>query len=257
MPISHLFVLAKERWQQPWRDAFRLHLPQDITADAWPLYLADHATYEAIPTIDNGEPIIDLKTLANDRNITLIFSSGTAAYGNVDNAFFLRRGAAERLMDAAQNLQRTTNGRITFRITDTFRPIALQRTYFNAVRAQLMEEGLEGEALYRRIVTVIADPDDAPPHTTGGAVDLTLYDNTTGKDLPMGTLVDEIDNDRIYTWHPDLSQEEKENRSLLFSVLTDAGFVNFPGEWWHYSYGEREWAWRTGASTALYGVVED
>ena len=24
--------------------------------------------------------------------------------------------------------------------------------------------------------------------------------------------------------------------------MTSAGFVNFPAEWWHWSYGDREWA---------------
>ena len=32
-------------------------------------------------------------------------------------------------------------------------------------------------------------------------------------------------------------------RSLLFSVMEQAGFVQHPNEWWHFSYGDQLWAW--------------
>jgi D-alanyl-D-alanine dipeptidase len=34
------------------------------------------------------------------------------------------------------------------------------------------------------------------------------------------------------------------------------GFANYVREWWHYSHGDRYWAWRTGADKAMYGPVE-
>ena len=39
-------------------------------------------------------------------------------------------------------------------------------------------------------------------------------------------------------------------------MLTWSGFVNYPTEWWHWSYGDRYWALTTGAAAALYGPVE-
>jgi hypothetical protein len=33
------------------------------------------------------------------------------------------------------------------------------------------------------------------------------------------------------------------------------GFVNYPTEWWHWSYGDRYWALATGAPAACYGPV--
>ena len=39
-------------------------------------------------------------------------------------------------------------------------------------------------------------------------------------------------------------------------VLGGAGLVNYPTEWWHWSYGDRYWALATGAPGALYGPVE-
>ncbi len=45
-------------------------------------------------------------------------------------------------------------------------------------------------------------------------------------------------------------------RDRLAIVMSEAGFVNYPHEWWHFSYGDQYWAWRTGALAALYGSAE-
>jgi D-alanyl-D-alanine dipeptidase len=38
--------------------------------------------------------------------------------------------------------------------------------------------------------------------------------------------------------------------------MTEAGFVNYPLEWWHWSYGDKYWA-RVSAATAVYGDVAE
>ena len=43
------------------------------------------------------------------------------------------------------------------------------------------------------------------------------------------------------------------NRQLLLSSMRAVGFVNYSHEWWHYSYGDRYWAFRTNAPAAIYG----
>jgi D-alanyl-D-alanine dipeptidase len=40
---------------------------------------------------------------------------------------------------------------------------------------------------------------------------------------------------------------------VLGAALTAAGLVNYPTEWWHWSFGDRYWALATGAGAALYG----
>ncbi|PZS06630.1 MAG: hypothetical protein DLM55_12605 [Acidimicrobiales bacterium] len=37
--------------------------------------------------------------------------------------------------------------------------------------------------------------------------------------------------------------------------MTTAKFINYPTEWWHWSFGDRYWALLTGASVAIYGPV--
>ena len=44
-------------------------------------------------------------------------------------------------------------------------------------------------------------------------------------------------------------------RKALANAFESAGLVNYPTEWWHWSYGDRYWALATGAEHAVYGPV--
>ena len=71
-------------------------------------------------------------------------------------------------------------------------------------------------------------------HSRGSAVDLTLLDMQTGKELDMGSpfdLFSEIS-------HPDyrgISEEQYENRMILRRVMLRCGFRPIDCEWWHFS----------------------
>lgn len=71
-------------------------------------------------------------------------------------------------------------------------------------------------------------------HSRGSAVDLTLLDMRTGKELDMGSpfdLFSEIS-------HPDcrdITPEQYENRMILQRAMVRGGFVPLSCEWWHFS----------------------
>lgn len=96
---------------------------------------------------------------------------------------------------------------------------------------------------------------DIPPvHTTGGAVDLTILDNY-GRELDMGSFFDEF-TDRTYTAYYENEKNVlvKNNRRLLYNIMTTVGFTNLPSEWWHYDYGDRFWAFYKKEPTLYRGV---
>jgi D-alanyl-D-alanine dipeptidase len=37
--------------------------------------------------------------------------------------------------------------------------------------------------------------------------------------------------------------------------MTDAGFANYPNEWWHFSWGDQMWAKMAGERAAHYGLA--
>ena len=71
-------------------------------------------------------------------------------------------------------------------------------------------------------------------HSRGSAVDLTLLDMRTGKEVDMGSPFDLFSE----VSHPDcrdITQEQYENRMLLQHAMVRNGFVPLSCEWWHFS----------------------
>ena len=72
-------------------------------------------------------------------------------------------------------------------------------------------------------------------HSKGSAVDLTLFDLVTGKDLDMGTAFDYF-GELSHTDNQGVTTIQKKNRYLLKGLMEGRGFKNFSQEWWHYSF---------------------
>lgn len=72
-------------------------------------------------------------------------------------------------------------------------------------------------------------------HSRGSAVDLTLVDLETGKDLDMGSGFDYFD-DLSHTGSSKITETQRANRMLLKDLMESQGFKNYSQEWWHYSY---------------------
>ena len=81
----------------------------------------------------------------------------------------------------------------------------------------------------------VADPKKGSRHNRGAAVDLTLIDLRTGKELPMPTGFDDF-TPRARNDFNDLPAEAIANRARLRDVMTRHGFEPLPSEWWHYDF---------------------
>lgn len=166
---------------------------------------------------------------------------------------WLRAGVAERLRAAAAALP----AGVELLVVEGYRPLPLQERHFAEHRAELAarEPGWDAARLRREASAYIAPPDVAP-HCTGGAVDLTLC-TAGGAPLDLGTAVNAsplASGGRCATAAPGIGAAARANRELLGAALGGAGLVNYPTEWWHWSYGERYWA-HTGGVPAVYGPV--
>lgn len=80
----------------------------------------------------------------------------------------------------------------------------------------------------------VADPaQDLGLHPRGAAVDVTLTDAATGRDLDMGTGFDAMAAQSAHA-ALDLPAEAVRNRALLLGVMAAAGWEHIKAEWWHY-----------------------
>lgn len=70
-------------------------------------------------------------------------------------------------------------------------------------------------------------------HSRGSAIDLTLLDMKTGKEVDMGSPFDYFSVES----HPDykgITEDQYENRMMLRNVMIRNGFEPYECEWWHF-----------------------
>jgi len=84
-----------------------------------------------------------------------------------------------------------------------------------------------------------ADPKKGSGHNRGIAVDLTFIYLKTGKEFPMGTDYDDL-SEKAHHAYAQITDEEKENRLFLRTMMEAHGFVALETEWWHYYLKEPE-----------------
>jgi len=140
---------------------------------------------------------------------------------------------------------------------DAYRPIEVQNYFFREwVPYFLSRENPNRDDAWVRAETsrywteASDDPSSLlqapPPHSSGGAVDLTMR-RLGGYPREMGTMFDDITErswPNYFELHGTVGFTEREamfNRRLLFHVMTEEGFAYHPLEWWHFSYGDRLW----------------
>ncbi|WP_416966595.1 M15 family metallopeptidase [Streptomyces sp. 4F14] len=199
-----------------------------------------------IPVRDCAEPLVDVRAaLRTDPRK----ADATGAWAH------LRESVLARLLTAQQHLP--DGLRLLF--VEGYRPPALQREYFEEYAAELRTANPDwSPTRVRTAASRYVSPPDIAPHSAGAAVDLTLV-TPDGEELDMGTPMNaspEASGGACYTHAPDITPAARENRRVLGEALGAGGLVNYPTEWWHWSYGDRYWALATGARAALYGPRE-
>lgn len=202
----------------------------------------------AMPVKDCHEPLVDIKEF--DFKISPNRASFYPGFTKV------RQSVANKLVEAAKNLPRG----ISFLFSEGHRPISLQKIMFAEYYALLASTNplWDEPKLRRETSKFVAPAEDVPPHSTGGAIDITLVD-ASGKEIDMGSILDETPNkneNRNFTFAENIPDVAKKNRKILHDALSGVGFVNYGAEWWHWSYGDKYWAYHAGRPAAIYGSVE-
>jgi len=191
----------------------------------------------AIPVSEDGDPLV-------------LLPLDLAPTGQL-----VRAGLVDRLVEADAALPPG----IRLRVVEGHRSATAQRAIVAAYSAELtaLHPGI-GDADLRVLTSRFVAPVEVAPHVAGAAVDLTLVD-VLGDVLDLGTPIDatpEESDGRCYFAARGIGADARAHRELLADVLGAVGLVNYPTEWWHWSYGDRYWALTTGAASAPYGPVE-
>ncbi|MEU5182735.1 M15 family metallopeptidase [Streptomyces longwoodensis] len=211
------------------------------------ILLSDHRV-AATRLADNGEPLVDARRTAALR-VDARKADADGSYAHV------RADVLRRLLVA----QGALPPGLRLLLVEGFRPPGLQRRYFEEYSAILRAaDPAASPARVRELASAYISPPEVAPHVSGGAVDLTLCAED-GTELPLGTEVNATPEESAgacRTAADTVGAVARAHRAVLGRAMTAAGFVNYPTEWWHWSYGDRYWALLSGAPAAPYGPTE-
>jgi D-alanyl-D-alanine dipeptidase len=134
---------------------------------------------------------------------------------------FLQRPAAEALVRAHRALAAKDYGLLVF---DGYRPWSVTKYFWDNVRPDQR--------------AFVADPKKGSKHNRGCAVDLSLYNLATGKEVEMPSAYDET-SERASPDYAGGTPEQRARRDLLRAAMEKEGFTVEPNEWWHFNY--KDW----------------
>jgi D-alanyl-D-alanine dipeptidase len=131
-----------------------------------------------------------------------------------------RSFARKPVVEALQKIQAELNTQgLGIKVFDGYRPYAVTCLFYAAIRD----------------TTFVAAPWHGSRHNRGCALDLTLINLKTGKELPMPSGYDET-TERSFHDYTGGTEEERKNRAILREVMTKHGFAIYKYEWWHYDF---------------------
>jgi D-alanyl-D-alanine dipeptidase len=158
---------------------------------------------ERIPSI-----VLDIRYATPDNML------GEAVYPEA--RAFLREPVAEALAQVQESLEARGLGLCVY---DAYRP------YSVTVR---MYEQIQDE-------NFAAPPWRGSRHNRGCSVDVGLVKSSNGERVPLPTDFDEL-TPATSSRYGDLPAHVMLNRSILLATMHYYGFVNYPGEWWHFDH---------------------
>ncbi len=169
---------------------------------------------------------------------------------NISITPYARETVARKIHEVADSLP----SGYALLLLESYRSLESQTQKWNERKTHVKKENPQAsEVEIDRLTRLgVAFPSRSGPHQTGGAVDVSLL--YEGKVVDMGTDWCEF-NDLTPTAAKNLSPTYKSTRDILHKAMKQAGFVNYPGEWWHFSYGDRMWTAYSRKKECPYGQI--
>lgn len=168
---------------------------------------------------DSAKKMVELKAMMPGIIYDLRYASTNnfmhrLMYPEGTNNTFLRLPAANALKNVQDDLKNSGFG---LKIFDAYRPYSVTEKFWELVHDE----------------RYVANPAKGSGHNRGIAVDLTIINLKTGKELDMGTGFDNF-TDSAHHAFTRLPEEILQNRELLKSTMEKYGFKPLDTEWWHF-----------------------
>ena len=226
--------------------------------DNWNIPMTECFSYSQLKSIcinDCGEKLVDLNTIENLQ--LLVGPTPEKLKSYVSHGMWVRNSVADKLQLAQQIISKQQNN-YKILVRYAYRHPEVQKKYFNDFydKSKLEHPNLSKEELLEYVHHYMAIP-EVGGHPAGAAIDILLIDVNTGHEVDMGSLIaDFSDMSKVKVFSDTITKQQLDNRLLLRKSMMQAGFAPYDFEWWHFSYGDREWACYYQKESAIYGEVD-
>ncbi len=166
--------------------------------------------------------LIELKTIDPSLKLDIRYATKNNFLGRPvykEAKAFLQEEVAEELVKINNSFKKDGYGILVF---DGYRPWSITKIFWD-------ETPIEKRKF-------VADPKKGSIHNRGCAVDLSLYDLKTGKEIKMPCEYDEF-SERAYPSYSGGTKEESKMRDYLIHKMQESMlFSVHSNEWWHFDY---------------------
>ncbi len=181
----------------------------------------DENSYRQIVLLDSNQKMISLRSIIPNIILDLRYATSNnfmhkKMYPSNPDETYLRLQGAKALAFVQHELNEQGLG---LKIFDAYRPYSVTKDFWKQVHDE----------------RYVANPAKGSGHNLGIAVDLTIIDLKTAKELDMGTGFDNF-TDSAHQNFIALPENSLNNRELLRTTMKKYGFIMYDTEWWHYAW---------------------
>ncbi len=193
---------------------------QEVSTNEYGLYVIDNVErYLAITEQDSNKKLVDIEKYIPGIVLDIRYATDNNFVGEpvyIIPKAYTRLPVAKALKKIQKELAVENLG---LKIYDAYRPYSVTVKFFKKVKD----------------TNFVASPKNGSRHNRGCAVDLTIVDLKSGKEIDMPTGYDDFTEKASQNFN-DLPQNVLKNRDKLKRIMTENGFKVYTSEWWHYDF---------------------
>jgi D-alanyl-D-alanine dipeptidase len=183
------------------------------------LIINDMHAYQSSVKSDKNKELVEIKKWIPNIKLDIRYATKN---NFAKTAVYKQAKAFARLpvVEALRNVQNELNkSGIGLKIFDGYRPYNVTVKFYELASDK----------------SFVANPKDGSRHNRGCAIDLTLINLKTGKELEMPTPYDSFAPEAAANFEK-LSEQVLKNRTLLINTMEKNGFKVLSNEWWHFDF---------------------
>lgn len=183
------------------------------------LIINDMHAYQSSIKADKNKELVEIKKLIPNIKLDIRY----ATKNNFAKKAVYKQARAFARLPVVEALQKVQNeldkSGVGLKIFDGYRPYSVTVTFYELASDK----------------NFVANPKDGSRHNRGCAIDLTLIDLKTGRELEMPTPYDSFAPEAAADFNK-LPEQVIKNRDLLIKTMEKNGFKVLSNEWWHFDF---------------------